>query len=51
LEEDRNVFGILTGKPTKSRDLYEGLGIDERIILDLIFKEMDANTRNWIKSQ
>jgi hypothetical protein len=38
IEEGRSVFKILTGKP-KERDSWEGLGVDERTILECILKK------------
>ena len=32
----------------QERDLYEGLGVVGRKILECIFKKIAINTRNWI---
>ena len=37
MEEGRSAFKILTGKPT-GRDLWGGLGVDGRTILEWTFK-------------
>ena len=38
MEEGRRVFKVLTGTPTGKRFL-EGLGVDERTILECILKK------------
>ena len=49
MEEGRNSFQILTGKPTGKRHLGRPRGRwEENIRSDL--KERDVNTRNWIDS-
>ena len=48
MEECRITFIIVTGKPTEI-DLYEGLGLDERIDrMDL--KETGLSETSWIDS-
>ena len=45
MKEDRSDFTILTGAPAVKRQ--KGLGLDgDNIQID--FKELDINTRNWI---
>ena len=39
MEEGRSAFKILTGKPT-GRDLWEGLGVDGRTILEWTLKRL-----------
>ena len=49
LEEGRNAFKILTGKPTGKRSLGRpGSRWEDYIRTDL--KEIDMNTRNWVDS-
>ena len=49
MEEDRNAFKILTGKPTGKRPLRRPRRRwDDNITMDL--KEFGINTSNWIDS-
>ena len=49
MEEGRSVFKILRGKCTGIK-LLGGLGVDERKILEWVYKEIGINTRNWVDS-
>ena len=49
MEEGRNVFKILTGKPTGRRSLGRSwIRWEDNIRMDL--KEIRMNTKNWIDS-
>jgi hypothetical protein len=44
--ERRNAYRVLVGKPEGRRHLEEP-GIDERIILNWIFKKCDVKNMDW----
>ena len=51
IEEGRSAFKILTGEPTgkkKKKNLYEGLDVAGRTILECILKKEISKKRNWV---